>query len=171
MNLLRTILAWIGALAVLGLVIALAGAAVLAPRFMERKDWASREDVAPILAWSGLDQGQAVKVLSSYTSAWEADGDYRDFICVQLEGETPGALTGEGWSQGPEANPVMAAARSEAARRGEASACFGREVDGNAPEISAFIQIAQTYRRAVDGAQIAFYDARTRRLLYSGFHD
>jgi hypothetical protein len=167
MKIVRLVLQGIGALAVLGLVLALGAAAVLAPKFMERTDWASREDVEPILQWSGLDAKQPLTVLRSYKSAWEADGDYRTFICAQLEADA----VGEGWSAGPEANPVMAAARTRAAKRGEAAQCFGREADGNAPEISAFIQVAQTYRREVDGAQIAFFDAKTKRLLYAGFHD
>lgn len=72
---------------------------------------------------------------------------------------------------GPETNPVMATARTLAAQRSEAAQCFGRDVDGNSPDLSAFILVAQTYRREVDGAQIAFIDAKTKRLLYAGFHD
>lgn len=167
MKLVRTILQVIGALTVLGLVLALIAAVVLAPKFMERTDWASAGDIAPILGWSGLDAKQKLSVIRSYKSAWDADGDYRTFICAQLEGDA----AGEGWTAGPEANPIMGAARTLAVKRGEAAQCFGREVDGNAPEITAFIQVAQTYRREVDGAQIAFFDAKTKRLLYVGFHD
>lgn len=167
MRLVRAVLQVIGLLAVIGAILAASALAVKAPVLMERVDKASQADVVEVLRWSGLDPAQPFTILSSYQSAFDADGDYLDRICVQLEGFAPA----DGWAAGPETDATLAQARQAALSRAEAEACFGALLDGDGPGLFAFILQTEVFRRNVDGARIAFYHGATRRLLYVGFHD
>jgi hypothetical protein len=124
-----------------------------------------------VLNWTGVDSDQRIDVVYSEESPPQWMGDYSSIYCLQIEKFKPAPSAAAAWVYGSDTNDIFAMVRRDAAQE-EIGRCFGRALDANATELAVFIWRVELFgRNQIEGADVIFYDAETRRLLYTGFQN
>jgi hypothetical protein len=163
----RGLLQVLGALALL----ALLGAAALSVHalFLQRDvtEPASTKEVAFVLNWGGIDSKQNYSVVSTYKSPVSINGDHIEVHCIQLTSFEPDATQKESWRVGPDPNPLISKALSQAANLGQSEKCFSKAPGSDLTGIHSFVWgMHLRGRDRIEGAQILLYEPSTQRLLY-----
>jgi hypothetical protein len=163
----RGLLQIIGVLALL----ALLGAAafIVHSVFLQREVTAaaSAREVAFVLNWGGINPNQSYSVVSTYKSPVSMHGDHLEVHCIQLSSFEVAEMQKEGWRVGPDPNPLVAKALSQAANLGQSEKCFSKGAASDLTGVHSFVWAMHFRgREHIEGAQVLLYEPATRRLLY-----
>ena len=164
MKWLRLGLEIVGALALIGL-----GAAVWVfhDGNSEKANMAKRNDATFVLNWGGISTNQDFHVIGSYRSPRNFNGDHLDFFCIQIENFEVTSQTKDEWRDGPEKDPVLAAALelgiNDAREHGD---CFPSIEEANSQNMKIMFWSVVLHGRQPTGADILLYDPKKRRLYF-----
>jgi hypothetical protein len=164
MKWLRLGLQIVGALALIGLGVA---AWFIHDGVYEKVNAAKRNDAIFVLNWGGISTNQDFHVIGSYRSPRNFNGDHLDIFCIQLEKFEVTSQTKGEWRDGPEKDPVLAAALEFGINDArEHVDCFPPMAEANSQNMKIMFWSVVLHGRQPTGADILLYDPKKSRLYF-----
>ncbi len=121
----------------------------------------------------GLDEKQNFTILHSHPpyerNNDDSGNDLRDYLCIQLEKFEP--KKDQIWSSTPEQDALFVDAKQSAVKKEYLEECFGKNISLNDASLQSTIySINLTGQRKITEATVLFYQASTKRLMYTSFY-
>jgi len=129
---------------------------------------ATPRDALFILNWGGIPTNQNFKVIGSYQSRRSFTGDHFDYYCIELPKFEVADSEKNHWHDGPEENPLLAAAL-ETAASSPLAPCFPPFEQVNSKAMKIKFESVTLHDGFPEGADIILYDTERRMLYYVSF--